>query len=125
MRQILESTNTIKRIVAWRADKGKHKDADKSLASGISELFQTKSHALMTSDWFSSVRPEQSIPPRHVETTIRIGFHRHNRMVHAMHIGRDDHPPEDAIECCRYAHVTMVEHRGGVEEDFEAHDCRC
>ena len=57
LRPIFTSTYSTQRIVARLADKWEYEDADNRLASRISELFQTESHAFMTSGWLYPVRP--------------------------------------------------------------------
>ena len=37
-------------------------------------------------------------------------------MMHAMHVGRDDHQPHDAVEPARHRDIGVIEHRGGVEQ---------
>src|SRR6185295_15453842 len=78
----------------------------------VAELLNTDRHLLMTRRRLGFVGAEQAIPPRQVETKVTVGLAHQDRVVNAMHVRRDDKPPQHAIDPRGDAHVRVIEHRG-------------
>lgn len=53
---------------------------------GISKKINTNVHSFMSFVWIMSICPEQTIPPRNVETIIAVRFLWNNRMMNPMHV---------------------------------------
>ena len=66
-----------------------------------------------------AVGAEQPVPPGQVEAEIAVGLARMDRVMHPMHVGRDDQPAHQLVEGRQHAHIAMIEHGGGVEQDFK------
>jgi rhodanese-related sulfurtransferase len=83
------------------------------------ELLDADRHGLVACLRLSPIRAEQPVPPRDIEPEIAVRLARQNRMVDAVHVGRDDEPAQHAVESHRQADVAVVEHRVGVEQHLE------
>src|SRR5688572_32390602 len=60
-------------------------------------------------------RAEQPIPPGQVEPEIAVCLRPDDGVVNAVHVGRDDQQPQQAIDAGRQAQVRVVEQGGGVD----------
>ena len=66
--------------------------------AGVAKLFDADGHAFVADLRLGPVGAQQAIPPRQVEAEIAVGFSRQDRVVNAMHVGRDDEPSQHAID---------------------------
>ena len=64
----------------------------------IAELLDADGHALVAGRGLGAVGAEQPVPPRQIEAEIAVGLARHDRVVHAVHVGRHDDPAQHAVE---------------------------
>jgi hypothetical protein len=62
---------------------------------------------------------EQPVPPWEIEAEVAVGLGPNDGMVDAVHVGRHHQPADQGIDGRRHAHIRMIEHRGGVEQDLE------
>ena len=69
-----------------------------------------------------SIGAEQEIPPRQIESEITVGFTANHGVVNAVHVGCHDEPSQQPIQPYRHLHVTVIEHRRGVEQNLKDHD---
>ena len=83
----------------------------------VAELLDADGHARGRRRLIA-VGAEQAIPPGQVEAEVAVRLARSDRVVDAVHVGRDDEPAQRAVDQ-RQAHVAVVEHRGGVEQHLE------
>ena len=67
----------------------------------------------------SPIGAQQAVLPRQVETEIAVGLVRMNGMVDPVHVQGDDYPAQDPGQAEQNAHVTVVEHRGSVQQPLE------
>ena len=75
---------------AWVADEGEDEQPWKGEPPGITKLGQTDGYPIVASLRLCFVRPEEPVPPGEVEAVIAVGFSYDNRMVHPVHVGRND-----------------------------------
>src|SRR4029077_173692 len=54
----------------------------------VAERRDADRHVLVAGLGFAPVSPEQTIPPRQIESEIAVGFRANDRMMHAVHVGR-------------------------------------
>ena len=85
-----------------------------------SEGIDTDCHRLMTRRGLWAVGAKEPIPPRQVEAEVAVRLVVGHRVVHAVHVGRHDDPPEQPIDGLREPPIRMVEHRRGVEQNLES-----
>jgi len=70
----------------------------------------------------SAVGTEKTVPDRQVESEVAVGFWPEDRVMNAMHVGRDHHPAKDSLQARRNEDVAVVEHGGGIEQNFKKED---
>src|SRR3546814_19097153 len=75
-------------------------------------LLDTDDQSFVPGRRLVAVGPEQAIPPGQIEAEVAVRLPRRDRMMDAVHVWRDDEPPQDALEPRRQADVAVVEHRG-------------
>ena len=109
------------------ADEGQPQNPRQRQATRVAELFQTKRHSEMPFVRAGLIGAEEAIPPGQVEPEVAIGLWGYHRMVNAVHVGGNHNPAEKALDQLRHAHVAVVEHGRGIEEDFKDQNCtrRC
>ena len=75
----------------------------------------------------SAVGTEKTVPDRQVESEVAVGFWPEDRVMNAMHVGRNHQPAKDSLQARRNEDVAVVEHGGGIEQNFEKEDAerRC
>ncbi len=76
-------------------------------------------HAAMPGLRLGNVGAEQPVPDRQIETVIGIVLAAQHRVVHAMHVGRHDEEPHDAVEPLRQRDIGVIEHGAGIEDHLE------
>ena len=77
-------------------------------------------HALVAGRGLVAVGPEQPVPPRQVEAEVAVRFAPLDRVVHAVHLGRDDQPAQHAHRAgAAVRTLRVVEHRGCVQQHLE------
>ena len=80
---------------------------------------QADGHALMPGLRLRKIGPEQTVPERQVEAVVPVVLAIEHRVVHAMHVRRDDEEAQCPVEPCGERNVGVVEHGAGVENDLE------
>lgn len=66
-----------------------------------------------------TVGAKQSIPYRQVESEIGVELLDNDRVVHAMHIRRDDKKSQHSIDGFRNPNVSMIEHGSRIQHNLE------
>jgi hypothetical protein len=90
----------------------------------IAKLLDADRHGVVPGRGLRAVGAEQAVPPRQIESEIAVGLARRYRMMHPMHVRRHDEPAQHAVQHLRDADITVVEHRGRVEQHFEDQHCK-
>ena len=80
--------------------KGLPQHAIETQFSGIAELLDSDRHGLVAGLRLGPIGAEQTIPPGKIEAEIAVGLGRQDRMVHAVHVGRDDQPAYHPVRRC-------------------------
>lgn len=101
---------SVKRIITRRPDERKRQQSGQGQLRGVSVLRETDGHSLLTGIRLRSICAQYAIPPRQVETEVRIGLPWNNGVMNSVHIGCDQHPAQEAVRRRTYANVAMVEH---------------
>ena len=89
----------------------------------LAKAIDAKRHAVMPQSGLVTVGAEQAIPPGDIEAVVAFGFAPIDRVVHAMHIRRDDKKAQHSIDLNRQTDIPVVEHGCSVEHDLEDHHC--
>ena len=85
----------------------------------VTELLDPESDSVVPRGRFSAIGAEEAVPNREIETEIAVRFLTQNGVVNAVHIGRDHDRAQQRFEEVGNVKVTMVEHRGDIQKDFE------
>src|SRR3990167_3599293 len=111
---------TTDRVASNPADKGYCQHARQHYtAPFVPKFLKTNGHAFMTHPRLCPVSAQQSVPPRQIKSKIGVRFALLNGVMHPMHIGRYNKPPENAVYTTQHAHIAMIEHGGGIQRHFE------
>ena len=85
----------------------------------VSEAHEPDGHGLVACRRLRSVGAAEIVPPGKCEAEVCVGLDRRRRMMHAMHIGRDDEEPEHTISAQGKTEVGVIEHGTDIQEHFE------
>jgi len=67
---------------------------------------------------------EQAVPPGEGEAEVAIRLRAVDRMVHAMHVRRNDHEPEQPVRRLGYPQIRVAPERSRIQHDLEHDDAR-
>src|SRR5215813_1079788 len=79
-------------------------------------------HRLMPHFGLRAIGPEEAVPPGQGEPEVAVCLHSVDRVVHAVHVRRDDHHPQETIRHPRYPQVGVAPERPGIQHDLENDD---
>ncbi len=85
----------------------------------VSEARKPDGHGLMTCRRLGPVGAAKIVPPGKREAEVCVGLDRHRRMMHAMHIGRDDEETEHTISDQGKTEVGVIKHGTDIQEHLE------
>jgi len=74
--------------------------------------------------WLGAVGVEKTVPDRQVESEVAVGFGLEDRVVNAMHVGRDHEPAQKSVQRGGDEDVAVVEHGGRIEQNLKKEDTR-
>src|SRR5437660_5919436 len=85
----------------------------------VAELLDSKGDPVVTGRGLGAISAEKAVPNRQIKTEIAVGFRNDNRVVHPMHVWRDDEPANHPLQARRDKNIAVVEHRRGIEQNFK------
>ena len=88
-------------------------------SAGSRKAVDADGHALVALRGLGPIGAEQPVPPREIEAEIAVGLGPDDGVVDAVHVGRHHEPADQGVDGRGHAHIRVIEHRGGVEQDLE------
>ena len=82
-------------------------------------MLDAQSDAVVPGSGLGAVGAEKAVPDGEVESEVAVGFRPEDRVVNAMHVGRDDQPAKESLQPGGDEDVAVVEHGGGIEQNFK------